>query len=91
MELLKTKWFLIVKIQGLIQINKNLIKSSKKLYKHKTPNNIMLLKELENLTNIIDEISEDDISSIFTEEFSLDLTETIFHLIENRRINILQK
>jgi putative phage-type endonuclease len=43
----------------------------------------MLLKELENLTNIIDEISEDDISSIFTEEFSLDLTETIFHLIEN--------
>jgi hypothetical protein len=32
----------------------------------------MLLKELENLTNIIDEISEDDISSIFTEEFSLD-------------------
>ena len=43
----------------------------------------MLLKELENLTNIIDEISEDDISSIFTEEFSLELTETIFHLIEN--------
>jgi putative phage-type endonuclease len=43
----------------------------------------MLLNELENLTNIIDEISEDDISSIFTEEFSLDLTETIFHLIEN--------
>jgi putative phage-type endonuclease len=43
----------------------------------------MLLKELEDLTNIIDEISEDDISSIFTEEFSLDLTETIFHLIEN--------
>ena len=43
----------------------------------------MLLKELEDLTNIIDEISEDDISSIFTEEFSIDLTETIFHLIEN--------
>ena len=43
----------------------------------------MLLKELEDLTNIIDEISEDDISSIFTEEFSLELTETIFHLIEN--------
>lgn len=43
----------------------------------------MLLKELENLTNIIDEISEDDISSIFTEGFILDLTETIFHLIEN--------
>ena len=42
----------------------------------------MLLNELENLTNIIDEISEDDISSIFTEEFSLELTETIFHLIE---------
>ena len=42
----------------------------------------MLLKELEDLTNIIDEISEDDISSIFTEEFSLELTETIFHLIE---------
>jgi len=43
----------------------------------------MLLKELKNLTNIIDEITEDDISSIFTEEFSLELTETIFHLIEN--------
>jgi putative phage-type endonuclease len=43
----------------------------------------MLLKELENLKNIIDEISEDDISSIFTEGFILDLTETIFHLIEN--------
>jgi putative phage-type endonuclease len=43
----------------------------------------MLLKELKDLTNIIDEITEDDISSIFTEEFSLELTETIFHLIEN--------
>jgi putative phage-type endonuclease len=42
----------------------------------------MLLKEVENLTNIIDEITQDDISSIFTEEFSLELTETIFHLIE---------
>ena len=61
-------------------MNKILIK---KLYKRKITNNIMLLKELEDLTNIIDEISEDDISSIFTEKFSLDLTETIFHLIEN--------
>jgi hypothetical protein len=43
----------------------------------------MLLKDLEDLPNIIDEIFEDDISSMFTEEVSLELTETIFYLIEN--------
>ena len=64
-----------------LAIAKIVIISYKKLYKPKITNNIMLLKELENLTNIIDEITEDDISSIFTEEFSLELTETIFHLI----------
>lgn len=42
----------------------------------------MLLSELEDLENIIDSLEFEEEPSIFDEENSIELTETIFHLIE---------